>query len=92
MSSYTIDHKCGSRYASTKTAWELKNCNSLGVFNKTIIPLTLVEYEIVISQLGATLYKPVACQFHFASCTDFTFLEIGHYEIFYISGADKKIR
>ncbi len=33
MSSYTIDHKYGSRYASTKTAGELKYCNSLGVFN-----------------------------------------------------------
>ncbi len=48
MSSYTIDHKYGSRYASTKTAGELKYCNSLGVFNKTIIPLALVGYEIVI--------------------------------------------
>ncbi len=49
MSSYTIDHKYGSRYASTKTAWELKYCNSLGVFNKTIISLALVGYEIVIA-------------------------------------------
>ncbi len=49
MSSYTIEHKYGSRYASMKTAWELKYCNSLGVFNKTIIPLALVGYEIVIA-------------------------------------------
>ncbi len=49
MSSYTIDHKYGSRYASTKTAGELKYCNSLGLFNKTIIPLALVGYEIVIA-------------------------------------------
>ncbi len=49
MSSYTIDHKYGSQKASTKTAGELKYCNSLGVFNKTIIPLALVEYEIVIA-------------------------------------------
>ncbi len=49
MSSYTTHHKYGSRYASTKTAGELKYCNSLDVFNKTIIPLTLVGYEIVIA-------------------------------------------
>ncbi len=47
----------GSRYASTKTTGELKYCNSLGVFNKTIIPLALVGYEIVIanSALHASL-------------------------------------
>ncbi len=49
MSSFTIDHKYGSRYASTKIAGELKCCNSLGVFNKTIIPLALVGYEVVIA-------------------------------------------
>ncbi len=48
MSSYTID-KNGSRYASTKTAGVLKYCNSLGVLNKTIIPLALVGYEIFIT-------------------------------------------
>ncbi len=44
MSSYTIDHKYDSRYASTKTAGKLKYCNFLGVFNNTIIiiPLALV--------------------------------------------------
>ncbi len=43
-------YKCGSRYASTKTAGELKYCNSLGICNKTIIPLALVVgYEIVIA-------------------------------------------
>ncbi len=47
MSLYTIDH--GSRYTSTKTAGKLKYCNSLGVFNKTIIPLALAGYEIVIA-------------------------------------------
>ncbi len=57
MSSYTIDHQYGSQYTSTKTARELKYCNSLGVFNKTIIPLALVGYEIVIanSALSASL-------------------------------------
>ncbi len=57
MSSYTIHHKYSGRYASTKTAGELKFCNSLGVFNKTIIPLALVGCKIVIagySFLGAT--------------------------------------
>ncbi len=49
MNSYTIDYKYGSRYASTKTGWELKYRNSLDVFNKTIIPLALVGYEIVIA-------------------------------------------
>ena len=52
MSSYTIDHKYRSRYVSTKTAGELKYCNSLGVFNKTIIPLALVGYETVIANLA----------------------------------------
>ena len=57
MSSYTIDHKYRGRYASTKTGGELKYCNFLGVFNKTIIPLALVGYEIVIanSALRASL-------------------------------------
>ncbi len=49
MSSYTLDHKYSSRYASMKTAGELKYCNSLCVFNKIIIPLALVGYEIVIA-------------------------------------------
>ena len=49
MSSYTTDHKYRSRYASTKAAGELKYCNLLGVFNKTIIPHALVGYEIVIA-------------------------------------------
>ncbi len=54
MSSYTIDHKYGSRYASTKTAGEL---NSLGVTQHflvvylTTIPLSLVGYEILIGNL-----------------------------------------
>ncbi len=57
MSSYTIDHKFSSRYASMKIAGELKYCNSLGVFNKTVIPLALVGYEIAIaySALRASL-------------------------------------
>ncbi len=38
-----------SWYTSMKIAKELKFCNSLGVFNKTIIPLVLVGYEIVIA-------------------------------------------
>ena len=67
MSSYTIDHKYRSRYASTETGGELKCCNFLGVFNKTIIPLAFVEYQIVIanSALRASLaiyltIRPVA--------------------------------
>ena len=36
-------------YASAKTAGELKCCNSLSVFNKTIIPLALVGFEIVVA-------------------------------------------
>ena len=59
MSSYTIDHNYRSRYVSTKTAGELKYCNSFGRFfkKKTIIPLALVGYEIVIanSALHASL-------------------------------------
>ena len=57
MGSYTIDHKHRSRYATEKTAGELKYCNFLGIFNKTIIPLTLVGYEIIIanSALHASL-------------------------------------
>ena len=51
MSSDTIDHKFGSRYVSTKIAGEFRYCNSLCVFNKTIIPLTLVVYEVVIANL-----------------------------------------
>ena len=47
MSSYTINHKYRSLYASTKTAEELKYCNSLGVFNKVVD-------KVVDSQLGAT--------------------------------------
>ncbi len=47
MRSYTIDHKCGSRYASTKTAGDLEYCNSSDVFNKTIISLALVELDMI---------------------------------------------
>ena len=49
MSSYTIDHKYCSRYASTKTAGMGSSNIAIlfGVFNKTIIPLALVGYEIV---------------------------------------------
>ena len=49
MSSYTIDHQYRSRYASTKTAGSSNIAILLGVFNKTIIPLALVGYEIVIA-------------------------------------------
>ena len=52
MSSYTINHKYRSRYTSRKTAGELKYFNSSGCFNKTVIPLTLVGYEIVIANLA----------------------------------------
>ena len=48
MSSYSIDHKYRSRYASTKTAGSLNIAILLGVFNKTIIPLALVGYEIAL--------------------------------------------
>ncbi len=46
MSSYTIDHKFGSRYVYS---WGAQILQFLGVFNKTIIPLALVGYEIVIA-------------------------------------------
>ena len=60
MSSCTIDCKYRSRYASTKLAGELKYCSFLGDFNKTIIPLVLVGYEIVInSQRGAYLLSHI---------------------------------
>ncbi len=36
-------------YASTRTAEELKYCNYLGVFNKTIITLAPVGFEALIS-------------------------------------------
>ena len=49
MSSYTIDQKYRSRYASTKTATELNIAILLDVFNKTIIPLALAGYGIVIA-------------------------------------------
>ena len=44
-------------YASERTAGELKYCISLGAFDKTMIPLALVGYEIVIasSELRASL-------------------------------------
>ena len=44
-------------YLSARIAGEHKYCNSLGVFNKTIIPLALVGYEIDIanSALRASL-------------------------------------
>ena len=44
MSSYTIDHKYRSRYASTKTTGSSNIAILLGVFNKTIIPRALVGY------------------------------------------------
>jgi len=61
MSSYTIDHKYGSRYALTRTAGELKYCNSLGVFNKTIIPLALVGYEMVTISYSTRTHGIVVC-------------------------------
>ncbi len=50
MSSYTIYHRNGNRYTSTKTVVERKYGKSLGVFNKTIIPIALVGYEMVIAK------------------------------------------
>ncbi len=61
MSSYTIDHKYGSRYASTKTAGKLKYCNSLGVLNKTIIPLALVGYAIVTASSALRASLTISC-------------------------------
>ena len=51
MSSYTIHYKFRSLYASTKTAGHGRSNIAilLGVFNKTIVPLALVGYEIVIA-------------------------------------------
>ena len=53
-------------YTCARTAGELKYCNSLGVFNKTIIPLALVGYEIVIanSALCASLLSTIAYPMH----------------------------
>ena len=58
MSSYAIDHKYRSQYASTKTAGRSSNIAILlRVFNETIIALAVVGYEIVIanSALRASL-------------------------------------
>ena len=49
MSSYTIDQKYRSRDAPTKRSGSSNIAILLGVFNKTIIPLALVGYEIVIA-------------------------------------------
>ena len=48
---YYFGHKHRSRYGSTKTAEKLiaNIAILLGIFNKTIIPLALVGYEIVIA-------------------------------------------
>ena len=54
MSSYTIDHKYRSRYASTKTAGSSNIAILLGVLNKTIIPLALVGYENIIASVRAS--------------------------------------
>ena len=54
MSSYCILYhgpEIWLAYTSARIAGELKYCNSLDVFNKTIIPLVLVGYEIVIANL-----------------------------------------
>ncbi len=64
MSSYTIVHKFGSRYASTKIAGELKYGNSLGVLNKTIIPLTLVGYDIVIANSYPTRARKIIVKYY----------------------------
>ena len=48
MSSYTIDHKYCSQYASSKTAGGSNIAILWGVFNKTI-QRVLVRYEIVIA-------------------------------------------
>ena len=57
MSSYTIDYKYRSRYASNKMLGSSNIAILLGIFNETIIPLALVGYEIVIanSALSASL-------------------------------------
>ena len=52
MSSYTIDHKYCGRCVSTKTAGSSNIAILLGILNKTIIPLALVGYEIIIAYLA----------------------------------------
>ena len=51
-------------YTSARTAGELKYCNYLGVFNKTIISLVLVGYEIVIAKsalcVSLTIYLHIS--------------------------------
>ena len=57
MSSYTIDHKYPSRHASTKIV------ALLGVVNKTIIPLALVGYEIVIANSYPTCARGIIVKY-----------------------------
>ncbi len=65
MSSYTIALKYGSQYASTKTARGAQILQfPLGVFNKTIIALALVGYEIVIAN---TALRASLAIYHFIS-------------------------
>ena len=51
-------------YASVRTAAEFKYCNSLGVFDKKIIPLALVGYEIVIANsalcVSLAIFHPIS--------------------------------
>ena len=53
MSSYYMDHNYGQcMHASAGTARELKYCNSLGVFKKTIIPLAHVDNSVLHTSLA----------------------------------------
>ena len=68
MSSYTIEHNF---IADTRQQKQLGSSNIailLGVFNKTVIPLILLGYEIVIanSALCASLAQPSKFIFFFS--------------------------
>ena len=52
MSSYTMDLKYGRSTRQSRTVGELKNCNSLVVFNKTIARACWIRDRY--NQLGAT--------------------------------------
>ena len=45
MSSYTIDHKFRSRYVSTKTAGELKYCNSVHAHSNLLVFIYCSRHE-----------------------------------------------
>ena len=63
MSSYTIDHKYRSRTPQRKQLGSSNIAILLGVFNKTIIPLTLAGYEIVIANSYPTRARGIIVKY-----------------------------